>query len=613
MARGKRRSKPVRQSHEHKVRRQFAVAVPATLPLYSRAARTLAWTGVAVSILTPVRALTLGEVAVDSALGQPLSARIPVAVGPGEVIGASCVSAPVAPSAELSSVPRPVLSVPETAIPGTYDLRVTTAQSLYEPMYEMQVQVRCAGTALLVRQYVLMLDLPGAGPAVAPSGAVVSEASLSAPAEPRVAAANAVSARPPHPRGPVKLGAPIAPGTRYQVVAGDALSTIAARMSDRGDRSIWQVADQIFAANPHAFVGGNPDLIALGSEITLPLAAYATAFAPDATSQPEVPEPAASAQVTESQPVTPEAVLNAPADAEVLAEEPAVRVDPPSVAEASETIATAAPPSPAAPEASEATVAQAAPDVPADASPSGVPGWLAALVGLLIGAGASLALLRDRLVQALHGLFVGHAPAVAPVRYNTVTPPQAVPIRKPMPPRESSMVVVEEPPDEVSEAAATAIAPPPAFAEQELDTELSALFTATGATRSGEGRGAVAPPSEGALDLDLTAAGSDVTVDRDIGWLGDDTTLAQTQESKTVALAHDEEDIDLQTLSRKAIDDQQLSQTLQEALNLLESDYEEELTASQVIDRSRFRQALEERDEPEDTTIRTGTDNKRVR
>ena len=46
---------------------------------------------------------------------------------------------------------------------------------------------------------------------------------------------------------------PILPGTRYQVVEGDTLSSIAARVSGR-KVNLWTLAGQIFAANPAAFI-----------------------------------------------------------------------------------------------------------------------------------------------------------------------------------------------------------------------------------------------------------------------------------------------------------------------------------------------------------------------
>ena len=109
--------------------------------------RALALTGVAVSALTPARAITIGEVAVDSVLGEALNARIPVALGPGEYLDSPCVSVPAGRSADLARLPQPQVSVPQPAASGALTLRVTTARPLYEPMYELQLQEDQTGPA----------------------------------------------------------------------------------------------------------------------------------------------------------------------------------------------------------------------------------------------------------------------------------------------------------------------------------------------------------------------------------------------------------------------------------------------------------------------------------
>ena len=64
-------------------------------------------------------------------------------------------------------------------------------------------------------------------------------------------------------------------------------------------------------------------------------------------------------------------------------------------------------------------------------------------------------------------------------------------------------------------------------------------------------------------------------------------------------------DVDLSGLADTQGDETQLSATLQEALSLLESDFENELTASQIIDQSAIRRALDE----EETEILGGQKN----
>jgi hypothetical protein len=90
--------------------------------------------------------------------------------------------------------------------------------------------------------------------------------------------------------------------------------------------------------------------------------------------------------------------------------------------------------------------------------------------------------------------------------------------------------------------------------------------------------------------------------------VGDPTDAEATSQSGTV---------DIHALAASATRDQQQAQTLLEALTLLERDYEEELTASQVLDMSAVRQALgSDFDEPtqiRDTQIREASARKRAR
>ncbi len=620
MARGRRRLKSRQHGSKGIVRSPlFVVAGEATVIPIRSLVRALATTGAAMSVLAPAHAVSLGEVIVESTLGQPLSARIPVDLTAGESIGAGCVSSPASRTTELANVPRPVLTVPETAVPGTHSLRVTTSGPLYEPMYELQVQVRCTGTALLVRQYVLMLDLPAAATVAAPAVAEVLPpapavtAALPARAEPPQAP---VAARPPHPQHRVTLGTPIAPGSTYRVTAGDTLSTIAARVSDRGGRGLWRTVDLIFEANPHAFIGGSQDLIKLGSEISIPAAPDHPAVMPESSAAVALATPPGLPKV-EAPPAAPLPADVAPAEPQVATGSAAVVTTP-----RAEEAPTPAAPAPVfqdeqAPAVTTAATQEATASAPPEPARSpGAPPWLAALIGLLIGAAASLVLLRERLTEALRTLLSRDGEPVAAQAApasSTNVPPR---VGRTLLPPEPSMVVVEERHDEAEPVAAETAPPParrpavqPAAIEITAENELSSLFGDDNDLHSLESYEQEPAQSEAGLDLDLSAAAPDVTIDEDIGWIGDETALTATQQSAAVGDAGgiETEHIDLQTLSEKAPDDPRISQTLKEALNLLESDYEEELTASQVIDQRKLKEVLDAGNE-EDTLVRTGTD-----
>ncbi len=610
MARGHCRLSQHRQYSTKMARRPTALAagtVPG-LKVRSFAVNALALTGAAVSALTPARAVTLGEVTVESSIGQPLSARIPVELAPGEILAAACISAPAGGAASLMRLPPAQVSAPDTTTAGTYALRVTTAQPLYEPMYELQLQVRCPGTALLVRQYVLMLDLPGysAGPPISlTSGptASIPDSSVAPAAAVDVrptALPEPVRARPVRPHLPVPLGPPIEPGSRYRVGQGDSLSTIAARIRGRST-SLWHLSDQIFAANPDAFIAGSQDLIKLGSEILIP--------ANDGTPDSANPPAAAPADG-----VVPAEAVNGAAPAAAVAVESAL------AGTLVEEFADAVPPTAALPAEAPvfadekpvptpAKIKHAAPVATADESGHTSP-WLAALIGLLIGALVSLVLLRQRLVDALRGLLA--RPTLTSGRATT----SANQVTKRMLPAESAMVVVEErhaEPDGMPAVAATTAATAlarPALADSGFDSDLANLFEdESGQSGTHETDVSTLPSAEN-LDLDLSAAAVDVAVDQGIGWIGDETAMTPTEQASTLRESGGEsvEELDLQTLSQKATGETQISQTFKDALTLLESDYENELTASQVIDHSKLKQILE--DEGNDSLVRTGTDHK---
>jgi pilus assembly protein FimV len=573
------------------------------------AINTLACTAAA-TFLTPAQAVTLGEIAVDSSLGQPLTARVPVTLAPGEMLTNECVSSVPVGSGDLVGVPEPRFSLEGAAASGAMELRVSTARSLYEPMYELQLQVRCPGTALVVRQYVLMLDLPGAATrpvtaarpaAAAQPAAARSESSASAGASPPAVRPARASAQP---------GEPIAAGVKYLVQAGDTLSTIAARVSGRSGMGIWQLADRIFAANPAAFIGNNPDLIKLGAEIAIPAA---SAVAPvTATDQPEVPAAAQPAP----EPVTDATAVEAPLQPSADAVPPPMELPVASVvADVPEPVA-----KPVAAEPPAAVVRATAVD---DEPGSATQPWLAALLGVLIGAAASLALLRERLVSALRRTPATSA-TVAAGAGNTAAVAAAAPEPKPIrtfPAREPSMVVVEEP---ASQPAAKYQDPVPAKAREEMspqpgndhDTrdDLASLFGAEPDINlfEGENSSLMGQPDTPDLDLDLSAAAVGTEVDENIGWLDDNDETALTPTDRAERLRGSggdtvEQQMDLNTMSNKAIEDAELSATLKEALDLLESDYEDELTASRVIDRSKL-PGFSTQDDEEDTLIRTGTD-----
>lgn len=560
-------------------------------------------------------ALTLGDISVRSTLGQRLDATVPVRLGAGESLDSSCV-APGQQSSDLRHVPGAAVTTPQAAREGSYELRVTSDSALYEPMYELELKVQCPGAPILVRQYVLMLDLPGAvAAAVAPAAAPVAAPGPALPA----AASRDPASRPPAARPrPVaaRQAGKIDAGSRYRVVEGDTLSGIAARVQGR-DVTLQAMADAIQAANPDAFIRNDANLIKLGSEISIPStpaaappaggdAAATAANAPASVPQPmDLPLPTLP-PVLEA---VPEASATAlPPEAPPTAAAPAT-VPPPAPAALPRPASVRAPVGPA-PAIDQADAGETNPFV---AAGSGI------VFGLLVSA---LLWFRGRLSPRKRP-----APAVAkreeedsspgPAAFATIPAPLVTRQGEPgfsvsYTPASDDPLAAEFADDTTPGYDAPAVraersdpAPMPA-ASEDITSELEELFDSTDTTiqkRLNAEKTVAArafnlhPDDDAAEDL-----GSDVDF-----LVGDPTGEEATLRASTIDQPRPNLEataqaptVDLRTLATAATKDQQQAQTLLEALTLLERDYEEELTASQVLDMSAVREALG--DGPDDPT-----------
>jgi len=245
--------------------------------------------------VAPASALELGQIRVDSTLGQPLRASIAYALNPNEQMYDYCIFL------------KPGISA--NGIPIVSNIRVTVTDSVIvlngrtpvrEPLLAMQLSVNCPYTANLARDYTLMIDpaVPGESEAVALS----TDAAPLLPVEAStVTAADIVNVRKPTPTVPAgarpQNDNPIDASSRYLVQPGDSLSQIASRIEHRSI-ALWPAVDAIFAANPGAFLNNDRDLLKAGSWLLIPdmtgAAAVATANAGNAVQQNTVASDAAS-------------------------------------------------------------------------------------------------------------------------------------------------------------------------------------------------------------------------------------------------------------------------------------------------------------------------------
>lgn len=529
-------------------------------------------TGSMLLVLAPAgQALTLGDINVRSTLGQRLDATVPVRLGAGEALANTCV-VPSHRTSDLRSVPGADVTTPQATREGIYELRVTSTLALYEPMYELELKVQCPGAPVLIRQYVLMLDLPTAvasstamapEPAVAPAPATTAQAAAAGIKSP------AVQPRTTRPRLAARLpGETLETGARYRVVAGDSLSSIAARVHSR-KVSLWALASAIQAANPDAFIRGNANLIKLGSEILIP-ATMATGSPAGTTSTAPEPMPAPVSVPVPAQ-VTPP----------VLATEPPAPVELTQAAQPEATLATAArPQSPPAPVARRAPVPKPSSKAVEEAAVDEPNPVVAATAGILFGLCISALLwFRGRLPtrQRPAGKLVPDRAAPSPLAKTALatastTPPVPL-VTRPIEPAFS--VSYTPPADDTLDVE---------FAGGDITSELDELFDSTDTTiqKRLNAEKTMAARSLGAESPDeyspvVIEPGSAVDF-----LVGDPTDEDSTSQSATV---------DTHSLTASTTRDQQQAQTLLEALTLLERDYEEDLTASRIVDMSAVREA----------------------
>src|SRR4051812_20386667 len=235
-------------------------------------------------------ALGLGKLTVESALGQPLSARIELTSVTREDLDS--LRARIAdPSLyrQNNLTYQGTLSRARVALEGgtgTPFLRVTSPVSVQEPSLDLLVELDWA-SGRVVREYTFLLDPPGLPPAGATE-----------PVTPARAGTPARTGAAPAPRAPVGTSSPAAAGSssgassaagatasgdQYTVRRGDTLQKIATQYKS-SDVTLEQMLAALFRGNQGAFEGDNMNRLRAGSIVTIPTAAEAQATpTPEAT------------------------------------------------------------------------------------------------------------------------------------------------------------------------------------------------------------------------------------------------------------------------------------------------------------------------------------------
>jgi hypothetical protein len=226
--------------------------------------------------VAPASALELGDIRIESALGQPLRASIAYALSPNEQIFDYCVFLnPGLTANGMPAINRAGIRITDNAI------ILTGRTPIREPLLAMQLSVRCPYTARLARDYTLMLD--PAPPAEAERVTLSTDGLQITPARtstitatdiPVARSAAPVARSAPRPQDET----PIAASGSYRVQPGDSVSQIAARIENRSI-ALWPAVDAIFAANPDAFLNNDPNLLKAGSLLVIPDMTGTTAIA----------------------------------------------------------------------------------------------------------------------------------------------------------------------------------------------------------------------------------------------------------------------------------------------------------------------------------------------
>ncbi len=238
----------------------------------------------------PAAALELGDVTVHSNLGQPLRASIAYALAPNEMLSNTCVSVNANGSTGgLPGIGPNSVSITESAI-------VITGKSVVrEPMLGTRITINCPYTPNLSREYMLFVD---------PATVAAARANAAAPVARREAApATRPAARTAVRRATPADTTPIGQSTRYRVQPGDTLGDIVRRIENRS-MALWPAVNRVFAANPGAFIDNDPNKLKAGSWLDIPSfdgsAPAIAATAPGGAVATDTPAADAGASTTES-------------------------------------------------------------------------------------------------------------------------------------------------------------------------------------------------------------------------------------------------------------------------------------------------------------------------
>ena len=249
-------------------------------------------------------ALSLGRVAVRSALGEPLRAEMEVlSISAEEAASLKTVVALPERFKAAGLEYNPALSTLQATLQRSPDgrayIHLISERVVSEPFVDLILETTWA-SGRIVRDYTLLFDPPNPRPvaAAAPTPAqvtvpapVAQPSSAAAPAVPAMPSASSTKRTAEAPKASAKTPLPpVAPkaateGTRQvSVKPGDTASRIAAATKQE-NVSLDQMLVALLRANPHAFMDDNVNRIKAGSIISIPAPEQALATPPTQASQ----------------------------------------------------------------------------------------------------------------------------------------------------------------------------------------------------------------------------------------------------------------------------------------------------------------------------------------
>ena len=243
---------------------------------------------------TEALALSLGRIAVQSALGEPLRAEIDVPdINVDEAASLRTTVAPPEAFATAGLEYNPAMSGLQAVLTrrsdGSAFIRITSQRAINEPFVDMIIEATWA-SGRIVRDYTMLFDPPSlkqaapsptlaqtnASPATTPSqssgtspaatsksGATSTDA-VRPPPQPK--ATSAASAAKGSPKADTSVG-----GQKLTVKPGDSASKIANTVKP-SDVSLDQMLVALIRSNPDAFMNGNLNRLRAGAVMDLPSA-----------------------------------------------------------------------------------------------------------------------------------------------------------------------------------------------------------------------------------------------------------------------------------------------------------------------------------------------------